>query len=103
MNNLGLIDWRLVAFSALWILGLSLVLAAFSFADYTAAQQGARLRAVLGRPGYQAALNAGLLFFCLGLIGSGRAWWEQVLWAALAIAFGYQAWAAWRQRARPSL
>src|SRR5438270_2449851 len=39
MSNLNLIDWRLVGFSALWIIGLSVLLAAFSFADYTAAQQ----------------------------------------------------------------
>jgi hypothetical protein len=101
MSNLDLIDWQLVGFSTLWITGLSIVLAALSFADYVAAAQRLRTRAVLGWPGYQAAINAGLMLFCLGLIGSARAWWEQLLWAALTIAFGYQTWTAWRRRARP--
>lgn len=97
MTNLDLIDWRLVGFSALWIVGLSIELAALSFADYMAAQQGLRTRTVLGQPGYQAAINGGLVLFCLGLLGSARAWWEQLLWLALAAAFAYQTWAAWRR------
>ena len=101
MNNLDLIDWRLVGFSALWIIGLSVLLAAFSFADYVAAQRRLRTREVLGRPGYQAAMYGGLVLFCLGLVGSAHAWWEQMLWAVLAVAFGYQTWAAWRKRAGP--
>jgi hypothetical protein len=101
MSNLDLIDWRLVGFSALWITGLSVVLAAFSFADYAASQRRLRTRVVLGWPGHLIAINAGLLLFCLGLVGSARAWWEQILWAALAVTFGYQAWVAWRRRAGP--
>ena len=98
MAGLGLIDWRLVGFAALWITGLSVVLAALSFADYTASQEGWRTRAVLGRPVYQLALDVGLLLFCLGLAGSARAAWELLLWVALAMVFAYQGWAAWRQR-----
>ncbi len=100
MSNPGLIDWRLVSFSALWIAGLSLILAACSFADYSAAERHLRTRTVLRQPGYQAAINAGLVLFCLGLMGSSRTWWEQVLWGALAIAFAYLALTA-RRRAGP--
>src|SRR5579859_1226154 len=99
MSNLDLIDWRLVGFSALWLSGLSVILAAFSFADYIASQRRLRTRDVLGWPGYQAAFNGGLVLFCLGLIGSAHAWWEQLIWAVLAVAFGYQTWTAWRRRA----
>ena len=101
MSSLDLIDWRLVGFSALWITGLSLILAAFSFGDYIASQRRLRTRDVLRWPGYQAAINSGLVLFCVGLIGSAHTWWEQLLWAVLAVAFGYQAWGAWRRRARP--
>jgi hypothetical protein len=101
MSNLDLIDWRLVGFSALWLSGLSVILAAFSFGDFTASQQHVRTREVLGWPGYQATFNVGLVLFCLGLIGSAHALWEQLLWAVLAVAFAYQTWAAWRRRARP--
>ena len=98
MSNLDVIDWRLVAFSALWLTGLAVLLAAFSFADYFAAQQHVRTRAVLGWPGFQAALNLGLVLFCLGLLGTAHPWWQQLLWALLAVAFAYQFWAAWRRR-----
>ena len=100
MNNLELIDWRLVGFSALWILGLSLILVAFSAADYEASQEPshARTRDVLRTPRYQAALQAGMLLVCLGLLGSAHTWWEGVLWLGLALAFGFQAWRAWRRR-----
>ena len=100
MSNLDLIDWRLVGFSALWLSGLSVLLAAFSFADYLAAQQHVRTRAVLGWPGSHAAIYTGFLLFCLGLLGLAHPWWQQSLWALLAAAFAYLAWSAWR-RARP--
>jgi len=101
MNNLDLIDWRLVAFSALWITGLSVLLAALSFADYIASQRRLRTRQVLLQPGYQAALYGGLVLFCLGVGGASNVWWQQLLWVVLAAAFGYQTWTAWRKRAGP--
>jgi len=100
MSTLDLIDWRLVGFSALWLLGLATLLATFSFADYTAQASQTRTRQVLGRPSYQLALNTSLVLFCLGLSGSSRAWWETGLWIGLALAFGYQAGAAWRAQRR---
>ena len=100
MNNLELIDWRLVGFSSLWILGLSLILVAFSAADYEASQERAqaRTRDMLRMPRYQAALHAGMLLVCLGLLGSAHTWWEGVLWLGLTLAFAFQAWQAWRRR-----
>ncbi len=98
MSNLDLIDWRLVGFSALWIVGLALILAACSFADDAAHARPTSTRAVLGEPGYQVALNMGLLLFCLGLVGSAQAWWELALWLALAAAFAYSTGLAWRAR-----
>jgi hypothetical protein len=99
VNNLELIDWRLVGFSALWILGLSIILAAFGAADYAASQapSHARTRDVLRTPGYQAALFSGMLLFCLGLLGSVHTWWEAALWLGLASAFAYQTWQAWHR------
>lgn len=98
MNGLDQIDWRLVAFSAVWLTGLAVVLATFSFADYLAAQRQVRTRVVLGWPGSLAAIYAGFLLFCVGLFGTAPAWWQQALWALLAVAFGCLAWAAWRRR-----
>jgi hypothetical protein len=87
MENLDLIDWRMVGFASLWILGLAALLTALGFADYHAKREGRTLRALLGEPGYQIWMDLGLALFCLGMLGSARAWWETALWAALAAAF----------------
>lgn len=99
MENLSLIDWRMVGFASLWILGLALLLTVLGFADYHANIQDRRMRDLLREPGYQTPINAGLTLFCLGLIGSAQAWWERLLWGALVLSFGYftvRSWQAWR-------
>ena len=92
MENLNLIDWTMVAFGALWIVGLAVILSALGIAYYEARQADEKLRTRLRRPGYQLAVNGGLTLFCLGMIGSAGAWWERVLWALLALAFAVYAW-----------
>ncbi len=95
---LELIDWAGVGFSAMWILGLSVNLAALGMADYHRARTGHRLRDVWAEPGYQLAHNAGMMLVCLGLIGSARALWEQIIWGALVLAFAAFGWQAYRAR-----
>ena len=87
MENLALIDWRMVGFAALWITGLAVVLSALGFADYHAAMAKSRFREEVARPTYSALINIGLVAFCLGLSGSAGAWWEAALWIALAGTF----------------
>jgi hypothetical protein len=100
MENLNLIDWPMVAFGALWIIGLAVILSALGFAYYEAVEAGVRLRERWRLPGYQRALNAGLTLFCLGMIGSAEALWERVLWGLLAAAFAFYTWQAGREGAR---
>ncbi len=92
MENLSLIDWRMVGFAALWILGLAIVLSALGFASYEARPAGEKLRERLKRPGYQRAINAGLTLFCLGMAGTAGSWWERILWGLLGAAFAFYAW-----------
>jgi len=99
MENLNLIDWRMVGFAALWITGLAVVLSALGFAYYEAVETGERLRECWRLPGYQLALNGGLALFCLGLSGPAGVWWERFLWVLLALAFAAYAWQS-RRRAR---
>jgi len=103
MENLDLIDWRMVGFSSLWIMGLAVILAVLSFADYHAKAKGNRFRDELRTPIYQAWINVGLTLFCLGLLGSSDAWWESVLWGLLAVAFlvfCISSFRAWRKDTR---
>jgi len=74
MDNLDLIDWRMLLFAALWISGLALLLSASGFAVYSANQTGQRVRKLLG----------------------SRACWEMILWGLLGAAFLVYAVAAWR-------
>jgi hypothetical protein len=94
-----MIDVRAVAGNGLWVLGLSLVLAALSWARWVAHEEGARTRAVLARTGPRRAADLGLLLFCAGLAATSRRTWERVLWAVLAVAWVVQAAVAGRNGA----
>jgi multisubunit Na+/H+ antiporter MnhB subunit len=96
MENLNLINWPMVAFAALWIIGLAVILSALGFAYYEAGQADEKLRARLRRPIYQRAVNIGLTLFCLGMIGSADALWERVLWGLFAAVFAFYTWQAGR-------
>jgi hypothetical protein len=89
-----MIDWYLVGFSALWILGLGLVVAALSFANYQAGQQKWRFRQALEIPACRIMIDLGLVLFCLGWTGSVSSTWEHLLWAVLALVFAVQTWQA---------
>ena len=85
--------WGVVA-NSLWILGLAVLLAVFSWARWIAHTKQSRLRTALKRPSIQTALDVGLFIFCTGLAATGRTWWERALWGLLAAAWIVQAWLA---------
>jgi hypothetical protein len=89
-----MIDWYLVGFGALWILGLGLVTASLSFAYYLASQQKQRFRQALEIPACRIMINLGLVLFCLGFAGNVSTIWERLLWAVLALIFAVQIWQA---------
>ena len=89
-----MIDWVIVGFGALWILGLGLVVATLSFANYLASQQKRRFGQALEMPACRIMIDLGLVLFCLGLAGGVSAVWERLLWAVLALIFAVQTWQA---------
>ena len=91
-----MIDWVYVGLSALWIGGLSLLLAAVSMAAFTASEHKQRLGQVLARSGFRLALDASMLLLCAGLAGLAVSLWEKLLWALLGLAFLISAW--WDRR-----
>lgn len=94
-----MIDWYLVATSALWILGASILLAAFSYHKWAAAERGVRLREQWSQWSWQLSWTGGMLLFCLGLgLSEGSHWWERALWLGLAISFAIQGIHALRRR-----
>jgi sulfite exporter TauE/SafE len=86
-----MIDWYLVFTSALWILGLSIVLAAFSYHQWQAGVAGRRLREQLQRRSWTIAWTGGALLVCLGFaLSEGSRWWERIAWLLLAASFTWQ-------------
>ena len=100
-----MIDWYLVLTSALWILGLAIVLAAFSYHDWLARETGRRRRELFRERSWVIPFSAGMLLTCLGFgLSEGMRWWERVLWLALAASFAWQGivdgWLKWGSRPR---
>ncbi len=100
MSGASLIDWAGVARNALWIAGLSLALAAFSYASWQARAQHSSLRKPLGGRAFQAPFNAGLLLFSVALVWGAAAAWERIAWIILAAAFAWQLVSSWRSGSR---
>jgi VanZ family protein len=97
-----MIDWYGVLRNALWIMGLAVALAAFSYTEWRRhlPRPKQSLRHALGGAGFQAAFSLGMVLFCAGLaLGSDR-WWEIAAWAVLGALFAWQSFAAWRQLRR---
>lgn len=91
-----LIDWPGVARNALWILGLSIALAAWSQLSWWAAAHHVKIRRALNFSRFQAPFSAGLTLFCASLAWGAVRWWERGLWIILGLAFLWQTISAWR-------
>lgn len=80
--------------NSLWIFGLAVLLAVWSYASYEAGRTKQKVRVILERLGYALALDAGLLLFLLGMVTTEDRWWARALW--IVISLGVVAEAAWR-------
>ncbi len=90
--------WIMVGSNALWILGLAIALAAFSFASWQSWASHASFRKTLGRASFQGILSIAGLLFCLGLAATTPVLWQAAIWLVLAALFLYQAFTALRRR-----
>ena len=92
---MNLIDWAGLIRNALWILGLSVGLAAWSYAWWWASEHGTSKRQALAGPGFQVPFSVGMFLFCAAMAWGALRWWERGLWVVLGLSFVWQA-AAWR-------
>ena len=84
-------DWAGVATNGLWILGLSIILAAVSYHDSLARETGQRRRDLFQRPSWKLPFSVGMVLLCLGLVLSLRlAWWHRTVGATLVFPFVWQ-------------
>jgi hypothetical protein len=82
-----MLDLMALLRSFLCLLGLSLILAGLGFAVHAANLSGTRLINVMRDPGRKRWINAGLIAFCLGMLGSSHSAIEGVGWGLLAMLF----------------
>jgi hypothetical protein len=77
--------WQIAA-HALWIFGLAVLLAAWSFGYYEAQERGERVLALLSQPNYDLAVTIGIVFFFGGLAWADGRVWAKIILAVLALA-----------------
>jgi hypothetical protein len=94
-----MIDWAYVARNALWVLGLSVALAASGYTSWWASVRQVPVRAAVERRAFRLAFSLGMLLFTAGLARGATRPWERVLWSVLALTF---AWLAATSLSRPS-
>lgn len=80
-----MINWQSIIFNSLWISGLAVLLAAFSYHYWAASEQGRSLREQLGRPGFLRFFWLAMLLIALGLVGTSQELWEMAIWGGLAL------------------
>ena len=69
----------------LWILGLAVLLAVWSYASYEAGRSKQKVRKKLNELGYALALDAGMLLFLAGMVTTEDRGWARALWLVLGL------------------
>ena len=93
-----LIDVPRLLFNSLWVLGMSIIVAALSLRQFEAKVEGISFRAALQAYSFQLPLWIGLTLITIGFAGNAEALWEQMTWIVLTILnsiqlfFTYQGW-----------
>ncbi len=92
------IHWAFIARHAVWILGLAIVLAVWSYADWQAHSRQIRRRVLLVTPLVLSPLCAGWALFCIGMALVSGSTWQSVAWSVVGLLLAGQAVWYWRAR-----
>jgi hypothetical protein len=88
---LYMIDWFDLALNALWIAGLAILLAAFSYHRWLATEHGLAFRELRSQRSWKLPFASGMLLVCSGVAGGlVERWWERALWTVLGMWYAYQ-------------
>ncbi len=80
-----MINWWRIGSAALWIIGLAILLAAYSYHRHDVAQQSAYARHGRGRYKLGFVARLGLLFLSVGLGATSDSWLERGMWGIIAL------------------
>lgn len=81
-----MLDFGMILRNGLWILGLAVLLAVWSYARYTAIRQGVRTRQIMNKFRYALPADIGLLLFVAGMALTEPRAWARILWLVLGSA-----------------
>lgn len=90
MSPITMVEVWLVIKNGLWILGLAILLAAWSYARYAALEAHVKTRVKLNEPKYALVVDLGLLLFVSGMAATESRWWAIVLWILLGVSIVVQ-------------
>ncbi|MGB3713294.1 MAG: hypothetical protein WA996_02580 [Candidatus Promineifilaceae bacterium] len=76
--------WQLGS-NMLWIFGLALLLAAWSYSYYEAYLAKIPVLQRLRTPRYDVVITLGLILICAGLAASDSRWWARLIWIIVGI------------------
>ena len=80
-----MIDWSSIFINSFWIIGLALLLAAFSYHYWLASQENRRLKEELARPPFQTYFWISFVLIGIGLAGTSQRTWETIVWIIFVI------------------
>jgi hypothetical protein len=75
-----MIDWQSLFLNSLWILGLAILLAGFSYYYWLATESERPLRTLLQGRSFQQFAWLGLALVAAGLAGTSQQLWERLIW-----------------------
>lgn len=81
----AVINWVSLLFHVVWIIGLAVILATFSYHHWQANQQNRPLREQLRLPGFVRPVWMGVILVTIGLAGTSQTVWEAIVWVILSL------------------
>lgn len=78
-------DYLQIGATILWVLGLAILLALWSYSYYEASLDHRSVIRQMAAPRNTLTLNLGLFLFILGLAISDARWWVRLMWIALGL------------------
>lgn len=95
-----MVDWAYLLSNSVWLVGLAMLLAGVSLADYARANRPLSLKEAWHFVADNGWVRLGGLLFCAGLGLSSDAWWLKGLWALLSLNIIYEWWRAAKREMR---
>lgn len=74
------INWPSIIINSFWIIGLAILLAAFSYHYWLAHEENRRLRDQLNQPAFQQFYWLSFVCVGIGLAGTSQKTWEMIVW-----------------------